>query len=412
MNKFHKFIFLIFLFSFVLSITFNSIEPNSVTLGEVVEFTLNVTDTDTNYDSDSEDFYVYLGDENDDGIYIDFKKQDNGLYKSDYTIIMFYEKESLKNNPKKNIYYHGYKTNLTVEIKKPSEIKLVYFEDYYTFYNYGISRLYFKVNYNELFNSNVKIQFGENMITNCTIDEDDTYSLNCYHEFSTQNDGDKLNLKFNGKETDYSITIHTPSEFSKIYDIDKYKYYISSTEQIFIFDVNSCYKIEEHKIVLVPLDSKNSNITLTSCKYYGKRIDYAQCSGILNTLGKYYVFYDNKNTSELISVFPEPTSIYEVEDIDPNSAQVLTETKFNLEVDYIINLDKAVFTLVDQYNKNNKIYLTKCSKVEGETYEITCIGTLKEAGYYNLYLNGINQGEEVYAYSESLKGIIFLWKCN
>ena len=389
MNKYLKIIFLTFLFSCVFSITFIKIEPNSVTLGDEVEFTLTVNDYD------SEVLYVYLSNY----INLYLKKQNDGLYKSNNaTTIQFHNIKSL-NNFTTNIYYKGNKTDLTVDIKIPTEIKLLYFSNNSIFYNYGISKLSFSLNYNKLYNTNVLIEFGNNIITNCTAEEYNIVNLICYYEFSTQKGGDKLNLKFNGKETNYSITLYTPKEFSKIY-LDKYKFYISSTEQIIISQVDSSYKIDEHEIVLVSSDSNNSNITLTSCKHYNTGILYVQCSAILNALGNHYVFVDNKNSSFMINIFPKPTSICKVLDIEPSTVEVPTETKFILKVDYIANLDKAIFTLV---YRDNKIYLTNCLKVEDKNDEITCTGTLKEPGEYDVYLNGIKQFEQhVYAFSQSL----------
>ncbi len=396
MNKYLKIIFLTFLFSCVFSITFIKIEPNSVTLGDKVEFTLTVNDYD------SEVLNVYLSNYR---INLYLKKQNDGLYKSNNaTTIQFYNIKSL-NNFTTNIYYNGNKTDLTVDIKIPTEIKLLYFYNYDIFYNYGISKLSFSLNYNKLYNTNVLIEFGNNIITNCTVEEYNIVNLICYHEFSTQKGGDKLNLKFNGKETNYSITLYTPKEFSKI-KLDKYKFYISSTEQIIISQVDSSYKIDEHEIVLVSSDSNNSNITLTSCKHYKTGILYVQCSAILNALGNHYVFVDNKNSSFMINIFPKPTSICRV-NIEPKTVEVPTETKFILKVDYIANLDKAIFTLV---YRDNKIYLTNCLKVEGKTDEITCTGTLKESGYYDLYLNGIKQFEQfVCAFSQSLTKAIDIY---
>jgi hypothetical protein len=85
MNKYLKIIFLTFLFSCVFSITFIKIEPNSVTLGDEVEFTLTVNDYD------SEVLYVYLSNY----INLYLKKQNDGLYKSNNaTTIQFYNIKS------------------------------------------------------------------------------------------------------------------------------------------------------------------------------------------------------------------------------------------------------------------------------------------------------------------------------
>lgn len=282
------------------------------------------------------------------------------------------------------------------------------------FYNYGICELKFKVNFNKLYNSNILIQFNNINITDCIV-LDDFYSINCYYEFSTQNDGEILNLKFNGENTKYYITIKTPSEFSEITNLYRGKnyYYMSLTGTNFFFRVDSSYKIEKHQIDLVPSDPKNDVITLSSCKFFRYGIQYVQCSGILNSLDNYYVFFDNKNSSFKLIIYPEPTSINNVLSFEPFEVEASSsEIIFTLIVDYVVNLNKAIFTLIDSFNNNNKFYLTKCLKVKSETeyYKITCVGTITKAGCYGVYLNGIKQNSvRVDSYNKSLTKAFYIW---
>ena len=203
--------------------------------------------------------------------------------------------------------------------------------------------------------------------------------------------------------TNDSITIYEPPEFSYIQNITKNTFYINSTEQEIYFKVYSSYKMNENKIVLVPQSPGNSNITLFSCSYYNFGINEAKCSGLLNKIDAYYLYVNDEKTSLLIYVYPEQTMITKVNEINPNNITISSLPYiFILNVDYVVNLDKAVFTLVDEYNDTNKIYLTKCSKLDD--LNVNCLAKVKNTGNYYLYLNGIKQDEKIYVnvYSSSL----------
>ena len=233
----------------------------------------------------------------------------------------------------------------------------------------------------------------------------------CYYEFPENSSENTLNLKFGDKDTGYSIYINSPKEFSSIEELNIEEYYISSSEQDLLFYVDSSYKMNDHSIKLVPETSTNENITLSNCQYYDDGIRNAKCSGTLNKIDAYYVFVDDKNTTLKLFVYPVPTAITRVYDIEPDELEISSSaTTFTLEVDYVVNLDKAVFTLVDEYDDNNKVYLTKCKKVDNSVYEITCEGTIKNAGKYYVYLNGIKQ-EEIYiiALSSSLSKALYVY---
>ena len=161
--------------------------------------------------------------------------------------------------------------------------------------------------------------------------------------------------------------------------------------------------MNEKSIKLVPENTPNGNITLKSCTIYDNNIKRAKCSGILNKSGAYVVYIGDTTENQRLFVYPELPAIRSVSKIKPSNLLISSlETTFTLEVDYIVNLDKAVFSLVNVYNNNNKYYLTKCAKVEGTNNEITCVGTIKNVGFFYVYLNGLIQSANVRVFSSYL----------
>ena len=405
MNKFQKIFLLCCLFSYAFSLKVTKIEPSTMTFGESDEFTLTVEDYDSNeyYNfylaNDDKKSYFYLGCQSSSEssttlkCYVDFETNN---------------KTEALTNLSKTLFLNGEKTNLTVTFKIPESLELLGFYGG-QYYSYGVSRLEFSVNFNELYKSGFSIKIGDFSITNCSVSNDSLSDIYCYYEFPESSKGQTLKLKFGDKDTDYSVNIIAPKEFSSIDYLRKEEYYISLSEQDVYFEVNSAYKMDEHSIKLVS-ESTNENITLSKCTIYGVGIEHAKCSGILNKIDAYYVFVDDKNTSEKLLVYPVPTAITRVYDIDPNELEISSSaTTFTLEVDYIANLDKAVFTLVDEFDDTNKVYLTKCKKVDNSDDEITCEGTIKNAGLYYVYLNGIKQEDErVRALSSSLSKALYV----
>ena len=408
MNKFQKIILLCCLFSYAFSLKVTKIEPSTATLGERVEFTLIVQDYDP-----SKYYTFYLTNDGDDSK-IDLSCPSSS--ESTTTLkctanIRLYEKEDL-NNLTKTLFLDDEKTNLAVTIEKPKSLKLLNFYGG-TKYSYGVSSISFIVNFNELYKSDFSIKLGEYSITNCSVDDYYLTYINCYYEFPENSNGKTLKLKFGNEDTDYSITINEPKEFSSIYDDKESKnYYVSSSEQDVNFEVDSSYKMNDHKFILVPETSTNENITLSKCTYYGIGINNGKCSGILNKIDIYYLYIDDNKTDFKFFVYPVPTAIFSVFDIEPNKLEISSSpTTFNLFVYYVVNLDKAVFTLVDEFDDTNKVYLTKCKKVDNSDNsddEITCEGTIKNAGKYYIYLNGIKQDEYVRALSSSLSKALYI----
>ena len=239
MNKFQKIILLCCLFSYAFSLKVTNIEPSTVTLGEErVNFTLTVQD----YDS-TKSYRFYLANDGDKSkIELYFSTSSGSSTTLKYTAdIRLYDKEDL-NNLKKTLFLDNENTNLTVTIEKPKTLKLLdFYEDSY--YSYGVSRFKFEVNLNELYKSDFSIKFGEFSITNCSLEEDSIRYINCYYAFPENLNEQTLKLKFGNEDTNYSITINAPKEFSSINELNIEEYYISSSEQDLLFYVDSAYKI-------------------------------------------------------------------------------------------------------------------------------------------------------------------------
>lgn len=397
MYNYQIIIFFICLFSYIYStLKVNKIEPSTVIFSEDVEFNLTVQD----YDS-SNNYNITIG--------VDFNPslieitncilRDSLLTCESY--IFFSDKIFLNDFPK-YLYINNVNTGLSISIEKPTIIKLLKFENYEKYYINCEIELHFQVNYNELYNSKISIKFGDISITNCKIDNLSVKDLYCYYKFSEVKEED-LFLIFNGENTDESIKIYEPVEFSQINNLNINVYYESESIQDFYFNVDSSFKINEHSIVLVPENSIKSNITLSNCRSFDIGLTQVKCSGLLNTIGKYYINIDTKNTDKFIVVYPEITSINKIYSIYPNFLYISSSRIiFSITVDYVVNLEKTDIILQDEYNIKNKIYLVNCSKVEKINNNIECIAIINKASIYWVYLNGINQFINITAQNFSL----------
>ena len=401
MKKFQKIIIFTCLLSFIFSIVITDIEPKIVTFGETVSFVLTVQD----YSSP-----------------VTFKLADQSFYCSAYdsetnTISCSYQKSDFDKfdflNLKKTLFADEKPTNVSVTFKRPSKIVAsnVAITNLYT---NQITKFTFTVNDNELYNPNDNtarfIFQGESdshLIINCTIDDEEIHYIYCYYKFDESLNGKIINFVYFGDSRNLissPLTLNYPPDFLEILSfLSGNSFYASSSQQDVYFRVNSAYKMNEHSIVLVPETSSNTNITLNSCTIHDYKINNAKCSGKFDKSGLYNLYVDNNPVSGLILVYPELPAIKSVSNIKPSKLLISSlETTFTLKVDYIVNLDKAVFSLVNYYNNNNKYYLTKCAKVEGTNNEITCVGTIKNVGNFNVYLNGLKQSENVRVFSSSL----------
>ncbi len=385
MNRFLKIVFFNCFFSYIFSLTVTNIEPSSVILGEFVNFTLIVQDYDS---SKNNYFYIHEKYEYDlIQLNCNHKLNDNLIKCSSF--IIFSEIEYFT-NPIKKLYVNDNDTGLTVTIIKPTNIKFLNFNFYENHYSYIINKFKFIVNYNDLYNSSISIKFGDISITDCRKNNETIDTLYCYYVFNESYIGKTLPLTFNGEITKYSITIKTPSEFSFIQSIKIC--YSSPSIQYVRFQVDSSYKLNEHSIVLVPFNSKNKNITLSSCTYDEEGINIAKCSGLLNTVDSYYVYLDNLKIEDILIVYLERTILNNVKRIWPKFLNFTpSEITFYIEVDYVANLDRVNLTLMEENNTNIYFDLYNCEQIEGTTNKIKCLGNIIHSGYYNVYLNGVLQ---------------------
>ena len=395
-------IFFGYFFIYILSTKVTKIESTSeLILGEKVTFILTVQEYDYN---DA----ICLGDE----IYIchiileDCVQINDNILTCDAYLYLDLDLGGLT----KTLYVKRISTNLTVTINKPKILKLLDFYNYSDYYSYGVSEFNFDVNFNELYNSGVSIKFGDISLTKC--EKRNYYEINCKYEIPESYNEKTLILSFNGVETDYYIKIKAPPIFTKIEKLNKNIYYSRPSSQFVYFEVDSSYNMNNHKIELVPFTSGNKNITLNECTY-DYSFYYAKCLGILDTNDAYYVYVNGINIKEKLFVYPEPTAISKVYHIDPYEMYILkSETTFALEVNHVVNIEKAVFTLIDEYDSKNKIYLTNCSSGNKYSYlnefEITCVGKLTNPGYYYVYLNGLKQDVHTVVYCLSLSKALYI----
>ncbi len=399
-----------------------NIEPKTVTVGEPVRFVLTVQ----NYNSLIDDFSLAGQDLTCSNT--NYDPETNLLICNEFTF------DSLNKidlyNLKKTLFVNEKPTNVSVTFKRPSVIKTIGDVKINDKSKTSISEIYtnqftkftFNVNDNELYDTNIPIKFRIDTyeyfpIINCTIDDKEIHEIYCYYKFDESLNGNKLQSVALGDNTETipAINIKNPSDFTAILYINKINtffksYYVSSSQQDFLFIVDSAYKMNEKTIKLVPENTTNANITLKSCTINNYDNNCAKCSGILDKSGVYSINVNDVTIDRLkLYVYPELTAIKSVSNIKPSELLISSlETTFTLKVDYIVNLDKAVFSLVNYYNNNNnKYYLTKCAKVEGTNNEITCVGTIKNVGLFYVYLNGKQQSSYVRVFSSSLsKGFL------
>ena len=382
MSILKKFLILISLFLYIFSIKITKIEPSKLPIGnnQGIEITLT-------YEGEYESETFYIGDQV--NMYLiafySCSHSESTITCTCYTHLI--DKENL-DFPIKYLYVNDKPTDITVELVKPEAIKFISTVDSYgfTYYTYGNSRINLDFNLNTLFNSSIVVKHGDVQITNCEIDKTSINRVICYHQFTQT--GTNIQLKINDEFATY-YSIAAPAEFTEITNAQEI-YYMSSTAQKLYFEVDSCYKIEDHSIVLVPSQSTNQNITLTSCTFGKDSIKDATCSGVLNANDIYDVYVDNTNTNLKIKVYQAPTSINKVNGIEPKYVFMSSEsTSFTLKVDYVANLDKTEFSLISRFNSNNTFKLSNCKQVTDSTTEITCAGTPPAEGEYFLTVDGV-----------------------
>ena len=113
--------------------------------------------------------------------------------------------------------------------------------------------------------------------------------------------------------------------------------------------------MNNHSFILVPFNSKNKNITLSNCTSFYNYINYGKCLGLLNSVGDYYLFIDNVNSTFNISVLTLPTSLYQVYEVGPyviSDYLFGTEIELEVKIEFTGNLGNYEITLVNEYNKS------------------------------------------------------------
>ena len=227
MNKFQKIILLCCLFSYAFSLKVTNIEPSTMTFGESNVFTLTVEDNDSTKYYQSHTFYLANDDKKEYFYMYCQSSSESSTTLKCYVYFDINNKTEALTNLTKTLFLDGEKTNLTVTFKIPESLELLSFSGG-QYYSYGVSRLEFRVNFNELYKSGFSIKIGDFSITNCSVSNDSLSTIYCYFEFPESSAGKILKLKFGGEITDYSVNIISPKEFSSINYINKdINYYVS-----------------------------------------------------------------------------------------------------------------------------------------------------------------------------------------
>ena len=196
------------------------------------------------------------------------------------------------NNLTKYVTINDSNTNLLVKIDLPKTLKVLNCLKY-IYYSYDISHIKIKVNYNSLFNSNITFKIGNITLNNCSKDIESHHYIDCYQKFFTYQNSYDLPLLLNDQDTGLKIDIKTPEVFKEIEELDKNIYYVSYEPQFIYLRVNSFYKINNHKIELIPSISTNSNISLSSCQLTNYEMNFIKCFAILNKSDIYSIYVDN-----------------------------------------------------------------------------------------------------------------------
>ena len=390
-----KIFFIIHLFSNVLTIILQEIEPKEIEIGAKVSFAVKVLElgsTEINFIFVLRDVY------NNEIFSLNCKNVSNILLKCDEKEILINEHKQVLLKRELSLFYENEKSNLSVKILDPKELNVLRSNNK-TLFNYGISVIEFVVNYNKLYDSNYVFSLGNNNINNCSANEDNLSLLVCYCEIQTSKE--ILQLKLNENDN-VSFDIKFPEKtFSKIEKMEKAIYFINEFEQDVYFIVDSSYKISESKIELVS-DSKEK-ILLSNCIYYDFGLKHAKCAGKLNTINNYEVYINNSKSGMKISVLKTPNFISKIECVNPKEISISPEkTKFIFDVDFFVNINNAIITLENEYFSDEETVNLNCEKIEESQNQIECSGIVSNAGLYYVYLNGVNQKQTVIAHSASL----------
>ena len=305
------------------------------------------------------------------------------------------------NNLTKYVTINDSNTNLLVKIDLPKTLKVLNCLKY-IYYSYDISHIKIKVNYNSLFNSNITFKIGNITLNNCSKDIESHHYIDCYQKFYNYQNSYDLPLLLNDQDTGLKIDIKTPEVFKEIEDIVKNTYYVSYEPQFIYLRVNSFYNINNHKIVLIPSISTNSNISLSSCQLTNYEMNFIKCFAILNESDIYTIYVDNNNTKINLFVY-EIFSTSKIISIYPNKIQASnSEIIFKIKVDFIKKLNETELVLIDEYNNKNIFFLKNCNQILGTTDEINCKGAITKGGKYYIYLNKVKQKQFVFSFNSKI----------
>jgi hypothetical protein len=182
-------------------------------------------------------------------------------------------------------------------------------------------------------------------------------------------------------------------------------YYNSKYEQLINLRVNSYNLLDEKKITLKSNDSEV--ISLYDCYIDPEFDNFIYCYGTIEDIGLYYVYVDGKiqiydNDYVTMLVLNHPTQIENVKNIEPPNCLVsVNQRTLTLKVDYVINIDSASFSLVEE-DLGYRVTLTDCQAEKDSNTEILCKALLNNSGDYSVYLNGVNQNIHLFVYLDSI----------
>ena len=379
---------LIYLFSYNNDFSIIDIHPKIAILGENNSFTLSVSN------SRKYNHIIKIGNSHMNCI------NKNILTLECYSIITFSDLNDI-NNLTKYLTLNDSNSNTFVKIELPKTLKILSCLRY-IYYSYDISHIKIKVNYNSLFNSNSIFKIGNITLNNCSKDIESIHYIDCYQKFFPYQNSYDLPLLLNDQDTGLKIDIETPEKFKEIEEIVKDKYYVSNAPQFIYFRVNSFYEINNHKIVLVPSISTNSNISLSSCQLTNYDINFIKCYAILNESDIYSIYVDNKYIKINLSVY-DIISTSKIYSIYPNKIQASnSEIVFKIKVDFVKKLNETEFALIDEYNEKNIFFLKNCIQIPGTYDEIKCKGTISKDGKYYIYLNRVKQKQFVFSFNSKI----------
>ena len=268
-------------------------------------------------------------------------------------------------------------------------------------YNENVTLL-LTVNDSSEFN-NDEIKIGTTVLQLCSKVDSSNNSIICKANFNKNDIGQNVSIYINDfkQEIYYIVYDEVFNEINLVYGM----YYKSKYEQLINVRVNSYNQLNEKTI---RIKSNTSDfIDLTNCFIDTAFEDWAYCYATIQETGLYYFYVDGKlqiyeNEEVTFLVIEHTNQIENVNSITPSSVLINdNERTLTLKVDYVININDASFSLVEE-DLGYKVYLTNCqSEVDSDT-ELLCKGLIRNPGDYLVYLNGVNQEIHLYVYADSL----------